>query len=251
MREEAVALFHLFFYAKDFETFYKTAAWARVYLNEYQFAYSFYIAVLHRPDTEGIVVPAPYELYPEFFTNTDAMGKAYRTKMQDGIIQTDIASKNGVVKEDNYYVYYANYSNFWTYGDEEHRLSYFTEDIGLNAYYYYFHSFFPFWMEGQKYEFLKERRGEYYYFFYQQLLARYYLERLSNGLGEIPEFTWWKPIKVGYTPFLSTLYYPFIQRTDYYTISADKYYEELQFLETYEKTFNQYLQRGQFKAVSN
>ncbi|XP_049876503.1 arylphorin subunit alpha-like [Pectinophora gossypiella] len=249
MLEETVALFNVFYYAKDFETFYKTAAWARVHLNEYQFIYTFYIAIFQRPDTQGIIVPAPYEVYPEFFTNTETMFKAFRVKMQDGLLDEKLASHHGIVKENNNYIFYANYSSYWTYGPEEQRLAYFTEDVGMNAYYYYFHSYFPFWMSSE-HKIFKERRGEVWWFYYQQLLARYYLERLSNGLGEIPEFSWEKPIRTSYTPFMSTLYYPFIQRNGEYHIPVEKYTEEIQFLDTYEKTFVQYLQRGHFKAYN-
>ncbi|KAJ2945583.1 hypothetical protein O0L34_g407 [Tuta absoluta] len=250
MKEEAVALFHLFYFAKDFETFYKTACWARVHINEYMFMYTFYIAVFQREDTQGIVVPAPYEVYPEFFTNSEAMFKAYRIKMQDGFLDEKLAYHHGIVKENNNYYFYANYSNYWTYGNEETKMAYFTEDVGLNAYYYYFHSYFPFWMSGDLQGAFKEKRGETWYYYYQQLLARYYLERLSNGLGEIPDFSWYAPIKHGYTPFMSTLYYPFIQRSDYYQIPMYKFNEELQLLDNYEKSFLSFLQRGHFKAYN-
>ncbi|KPI97034.1 Arylphorin subunit alpha [Papilio xuthus] len=248
-RDEAIALFHLFYYAKDFDTFYKTAAYARVFLNEGQFLYAYYIAIIHRPDTKGIVLPAPYELYPEFFVNTDVLYRIYRTKMQGGISNPDFASEYGITFENNYYVYNTNYSNYWTYGDEEYKLSYFTEDIGLNSYYYYFHSYFPFWLEGDFFTIWKDRRGEAYFYFYKQLIARYYLERLSNGLGEIPEFSWTKPIKTGYVPFLM-YYYPFVQRPAHYQIPYETNVQELQFLDAYEKTFLQYLERGRFKAYN-
>jgi hypothetical protein len=32
----------------------------------------------------------------------------------------------------------------------------------------------------------KDRRGEFYFYQIRQFLARYYMERLTNGLGEIP-----------------------------------------------------------------
>ncbi|KAJ2945585.1 hypothetical protein O0L34_g409 [Tuta absoluta] len=250
MKEEAVALFYMFYFASDFETFYNTACWARYHLNEYMFMYSFYIAVFQRPDCHGLVVPAPYEVYPEYFTNTEAMFKAYRVKMQDGFLDEKLAAHHGIFKENNDYYFYANYSNYWTYGNEETKMAYFTEDVGLNAYYYYFNSYFPFWMSGEFQGALKEYRGEAWFFVYQQLLARYYLERLCNGLGEIPDFSWYSPIKHGYTPFMSTLYYPFIQRSDNYQIPQYKFNEELQLLDSYEKTFLSYLQRGHFKAYN-
>ncbi|CAG4955895.1 unnamed protein product [Parnassius apollo] len=248
-KDEAIALFHLFYYAKDFETFYKTAAYARVYFNEGQFLYAYYIAVLHRADTKGIVLPAPYEIYPNLFMSSDALYRIYSIKMQGEITDPAYASDFGIVHENDYYVFNSNYSSYMSYGDDEYKLSYFTEDIGLNSYYYYFHSYFPFWMQGDIFPVWKERRGEIYFHFYKQLLARYYLERLSNGLGEIPEFSWSKPIKSGYLPFLFN-YYPLIQRPAYYQIPYESNVQELQFLDTYEKTFLQYLERGHFKAYN-
>lgn len=248
-REEAVALFHLFYYAKDFDTFYKTAAWARVYMNEGQFLYSYYIALIHRPDTKGVVLPAPYEAWPDLFSESTVWQKIFRIKMQNGLWSPDFGQEQGVSYEGQHYVVYSNYSDYSTYFDDDYKISYFTEDIGLNAYYYYFHSYFPFWMDGDLYPVMKERRGEVYYYFYQQLLARYYLERLANGMSEIPDFTWWHPIKSGFSPYMSH-YYSFVQRPEYYQIPSTKYVEEIQLLDTYEKTFIQYLEKIHFKAVS-
>lgn len=69
-RLEVISLFDLFYYAKDFDTFYKTACWARVYLNAGQFYYALSVAVLHREDTLGLVLPAPYEIYPQLFVDS-------------------------------------------------------------------------------------------------------------------------------------------------------------------------------------
>ncbi|CAH2092844.1 unnamed protein product [Euphydryas editha] len=248
-QEEAVALFYVLFYARDFEVFYKTASFARVYMNEGQFLYAYYIAVIHRPDTKGVVVPAPYEAYPDLFTNSYLWEKIYRIKMQNGDFTPDFGTENGVVHEGEKWVFYANYSDYFTYFDDEHKISYFTEDIGLNAYYYYFHSYFPFWMDGNLYPSMKEHRGEVYFYFYQQLLARYYLERLSNGLGPIPNFSWWKAISTGYNPYIYS-YYSFVQRPSYYQIPDENKYNQLQWLDTYEKTFIQYLNEGHFKAFN-
>lgn len=253
MREEAIALYHLFRYAKDFETFYKTAAWARVYLNEGLFTYSFSIAVLHREDTEGIILPAPYEIYPYFFVNSEVIEKMYRLKMQNGLVDPSIGYYYGITHEGDQYTIYANYSGrySWTYGSEQ-KLSYYTEDIGLNTYYYYFHAIFPFWMQGDEYGFLKERRGEVYFYFHQQLLARYYLERLTNGLGEIPEFSWRWPIKTGYYPnMLYRTGTPFPQRSNYYYVQNPENASDLEFVESYETQFLEYLHEGQYQAYEH
>lgn len=81
--KQAKALFGLFYYANDFETFYKTACWARDYVNEGMFVYALSIAVIHRPDCQGMILPAPYEIYPHYFVNSDVIQKAYRFRMQN------------------------------------------------------------------------------------------------------------------------------------------------------------------------
>lgn len=58
----------------------------------------------------------------------------------------------------------------------------------------------------------RDRRGELYYFIHQQILARYYLERLSNGLGEIPLSPLEYVEELSYTPSLmypNGVYFPF------------------------------------------
>lgn len=84
----------------------------------------------------------------------------------------------------------------------EQYLSYFTEDVGINSYYYYFNIYYPFWMSNEEFHYKNPHRGEQFYFFYQQLMARYYLERLSNGYGEIGRYSYDSPIESGYYPSL-------------------------------------------------
>lgn len=79
--KEMEALFHLFYYAKDFDTFYKTALWARVYMNEMQYMYAIFIAVTRREDTKFIQLPPIYELYPYAFFNSEVLKKAQHAKL--------------------------------------------------------------------------------------------------------------------------------------------------------------------------
>nr|AVC68643.1 arylphorin subunit b [Spodoptera exigua] len=248
MRDEAIALFHVLYFAKDFDTFYKTACWAKVYMNEEQFFYAYYIAIVQRKDTTGIVLPAPYEVYPQLFMNKDVQSRMNYVKMQNGLLNEKLAAQYGMVKENSNYVFYANYSNSLSYPNKEQKLSYFTEDIGLNSYYFYFHSQMPFWWKSEKLSVLKDRLGEVFFYYYQQLLARYYLERLPHGLGEIPEFSWYSNFKSGYYPQLYSVLAPYAQRSNDYKIHNEKNYEYIRFLDTYEKTFFQFLQEGEFKT---
>nr|ADE44158.1 methionine-rich hexamerin [Corcyra cephalonica] len=146
--EEVVTMFHVLYYAKDFASFIKTACWMRLYLNEGMFVYALTIAVRHRPDCKGIVLPPPYEIYPYFFV---------RGRVIPEILLANMSRKDFDIR------------NFAIYGIKKRvtkisiidmKMSmthvfilmtktdlYFTEDIDLNTYYYYFHYDYPFWMK--------------------------------------------------------------------------------------------------------
>lgn len=81
---EAIALFKVFFYAKDFETLYKTAAWARIHVNAGLFVYAFSVAVIHHPETQKIRVPAHSELYPYLYFSNEVIREAYNAKGYTG-----------------------------------------------------------------------------------------------------------------------------------------------------------------------
>lgn len=76
-----LALFKLFYAANDFNVFYMTALWARVYVNEGQFIFALYNAVLRRPDTKYLQLPQPYEMYPYAFFNSEVLEKAHHPKI--------------------------------------------------------------------------------------------------------------------------------------------------------------------------
>lgn len=83
-REEVKILFKLFYYAKDFQTFYKTAAWARLHLNSGVFTSAFSVAVFYRPDCKYMRVPAPYEIYPNLYFDSNVIQDAHSFKMTRG-----------------------------------------------------------------------------------------------------------------------------------------------------------------------
>ncbi|KAL4709022.1 hypothetical protein ACJJTC_005883 [Scirpophaga incertulas] len=247
IRDQAKALYDMFFYAKDFETFYKTAAWARVHVNSEMFVYTFYVAMVNRVDTIKLVLPALYEISPEYYVNQEIISKMFYGKMRGEPFEE--FPQYGITHEGNDYFYYANYSDYYTYGDEW-KLAYFTEDVGMNSNYGYFHALLPFWESGDNIVggVVKERRGEIYYHFYQQLLARYYLERLSNGMGEIPRFSWYQPFKTGYRSQMTTGFYPFAQRSDNYVMQNQYNQDALRYVRTREDMFQYYLEEGQFQS---
>lgn len=196
--KQAKALFNVFYYAKDFETFYKTAVWARQNVNEGIFVYALSVAVVHRDDTYGIVLPPIYEVYPYYFFPSEVIEKVQTYKQTYNYDLTGYKPGKG-------YIIPANYTGYYLGTNTEQYPSYFTEDIGLNAYYYYYNIYYPSWLNGEEFGLKNDRRGEQFYYFHQQLLARYYLERLSNGLGEIPYFNYNDATE---TEFYPSLVYP-------------------------------------------
>ncbi|XP_055594474.1 hexamerin-1.1-like [Uranotaenia lowii] len=235
--KQTYLLFNFFYNSADWDTFYKNVVWARENVNEGMFIYAVTLAVFHRPDLKGIVLPAIYEIYPYYFFNTDMMHKAMYKKMYE--------PKFGFASNGKYNVVYSNYTAVYPmsyYGED--KLSYFTEDIGLNAYYYYFMMDYPFFLGEEKFSLFKDRRGELYLYMYQQLIARYYLERQANFMGPIEKFSWEEPIKTGYWPKLS--YYngmPFYGRNDYYSIPK-KYSYNIDLVKDYEARIRQVIDQG-------
>lgn len=190
-RNEMIHVFNLFFYSKDWTTFYKNVIWARMNINEGMFVYALTLTVLHRRDMIGVILPPLYEICPYMFFSGEVI--------HDVIWNKDLTKSNIEGGVNNYDFMMNNVTHWNKYKlNHESKLTYFTEDIGLNSYYYYFNMDYPFWMGGKDYELYKDRRGEQYLYFHQQLLARYYLERLTNGMGEIDDFDWQRPIKTGY-----------------------------------------------------
>lgn len=225
--EEAIALFRLLHQAENWNTFYRVLVWSRFHVNEGVFIYASTVAVLHRADMEGIVLPAPYEIYPYYFFNAETIQEAQNSKMQGFPATKKTVDTNEIVIE-------SNYTGWNKRLNPEQVLSYFNEDVGLNSWYFYFHADYPFWID-TKDSLFKNRRGEVYLHTHAQLLARYYAERLSNGLGKIPQFSWRVPFRTGYNPALT--YYKgsaFPVRNNYYsTYNEDTYYsiEKLEGLE--------------------
>jgi len=261
---EAVSLFNFFYYAKDWTTFYKNVIWARVHLNEGMFIYSLSMAVLHRDDCEGIVLPAPYEICPYMFFDGQVITDAYEFRMkymQDKnlikkeypiefweskyILDHETKKNNDLLKDYDMWYTWSNYTSDYYSMNEEYKLDYFREDIGWNAFYYYYHMDYPFWMDGEKFDLSKDRRGEQFLYMHQQLLARYFMERLSHHMGEIPEFSFYSQIPVGYNSHL--MYYNgqgFTVRKNYYEVFNTEEFHTIQMVLDYERRIHDVIDYG-------
>lgn len=88
--------------------------------------------------------------------------------------------------------------------EDEHRLAYFREDMGINLHHWHWHLVYPF--DGDKSIVAKDRRGELFYYMHQQIIARYNIERFCNKMGRVERLAEWRqPIKEGYWPKLDSL----------------------------------------------
>lgn len=198
--KEAIRVFKLLYFAKDFDVFIKTCCWLRERINIGMFVYTVTAAVFHRNDCRGIVLPAVYEIYPYFFVNSDVINKAFMMKMTKKVTDNVLANYWGIRVTDKNVCYIDSRKGVRHTLSKDDMLTYFTEDIDLNAYLYYLHMNYPYWMENEVYGLHKERRGEVLTYATQQLLARYRLERLSHGMCDIKPIKWDEQIKTGFWP---------------------------------------------------
>lgn len=190
--EQTGLLFNVFYYSKDLPTLFENIIWARENVNEMMFIHALTLTVFHRSELKSIVLPPLYEIIPNHFFNYEVLQKGIDYKM------------NGLYKLNSTFTLTTDYtSRYYLDKFQEQRVSYFTEDIGINSFYYYFYMRYPLHLGGKEvFSLDKEPVGELWLWMHQQLLARYYLERISNDLGAIPDFLWVKGIKNGYWPML-------------------------------------------------
>ncbi|XP_058795858.1 hexamerin-like [Phymastichus coffea] len=202
LRKEVALLVQILLGAKDYETFLHTAAWARVHVNQDQFVKAFVSAVIQRHDMHGVVLPPVYEIFPHYFFDTRIIQKVY-----------DMIHRSGYdyqkIEHEPYYHIHVNYTSYLPFG--ENQIAYFTEDIGLNAYYsYVMLASYILPMNSHVHEeeghHHKIGHGHHYYYIHQQLMARYNLERLGQGLQPIKELDYYyEHIETPYKPNLRYL----------------------------------------------
>ncbi|MDK0628329.1 hypothetical protein P5F04_15800 [Clostridium perfringens] len=238
--------FNLLYSAKTFDTFYKTAVYLRHHINEYIFVYITTVAIYHRADTQGIIVPPLYEIFPSFFNNGEIMATAQRItthghRWVEHYPNTYVWDNNVVVMWN---------TTVWPYYSQEMPVSYFTHDYGLNNYYYNIHMLYPFWLGNEVVPLVKDHRGEWFWFVHKQILARYYMERLSNGLGEIPELGL-DIVEQGYTSGL--VYHngiPYPVRPNYLYLQQPWFVHKINQIVDFERRIHEVIDSGYYIAPS-
>lgn len=190
-RTMAARLIDMFLQMRDTDDLQSIAVYCRDRINPYLFNYSLSVALLHRPDTKGVNLPSFVESFPDKFMDPKVFQKARETAV---VVPTGSRMPITIPKD-----YTASDL------DEEHRVAYFREDLGINLHHWHWHLVYPF--ESSNIEIVrKDRRGELFYYMHQQVVARYDFERLSNTLPRVKRFNNFRePIEEGYFPKMDSL----------------------------------------------
>lgn len=184
-----------FFYLKtgmrSIDDLQSVAAYARDRVNPFLFNYALSVAILHRPDTKDMTLPLFVEIFPEKYVDSKVFSKI----REESSVVPDGSRMPIVVPRD----YTASDL------DEEHRLWYFREDIGINLHHWHWHLVYPF--EATNRALVdKDRRGELFYYMHQQIIARYNFERFSNHLPRVKRFNNVRePITEAYFPKMDSM----------------------------------------------
>nr|CCA94927.1 hemocyanin subunit f [Mastigoproctus giganteus] len=187
--EEAKELYEALYKAKDFNDFYHLAEEAREVVNEGLYVFAMTVAILHRSDCDGIIVPPIQEIFPDRFIPAESLNRALKADINR-------TSQEPVVVE------IQETGNIF---DPEYHLAYFREDIGANAHHWHWHIVYPGTWDPEVMHITKDRKGELFYYMHQQMCARYDCDRLSTGLRRLIPFHNFHEELEGYNPHLTSL----------------------------------------------
>lgn len=207
-RTIAGRLITLLMNTKDIPTLMSTAAYMRDRLNPYLFQYVYSVVIQHRQDTKNVQVPSLVQIFPDQFVAPQAFPEAQE---ETAIVET--ANRRQIEIPLNYTA---------SEKEEEQRLAYFREDIGVNLHHWHWHLVYP--GEGPDNVVRKDRRGELFYYMHSQviknddhfnysiqinnmfkyllqLIARYNVDRFAHGLTKVRNFNNFRePIAEAYFP---------------------------------------------------
>lgn len=130
------------------------------------------MATQHRPDTKDITLPSIVQQFPDQFVDSSVFPLA----REEGTLVME-ESRQPVEIPQNFTA---------SEREEEQRLAYFREDIGVNMHHWHWHLVYP--ASGRREIVAKDRRGELFYYMHSQILSRYNSERFCNRLGRVKPF---------------------------------------------------------------
>ncbi|XP_054739573.1 phenoloxidase 2 [Anastrepha obliqua] len=185
-RRIAAQLIQLLLGPANEEDFIAMAAYVRDRVNAFLFQYAFSVAVQHRKDTGNFQVPVIVEQFPQNFVEPSV----FQDARAEGKLVADPGNRRRIEIPQNFTA---------SDREEEQRLSYFREDIGVNSHHWHWHLVYP--GSGPEEVVRKNRRGELFYYMHHQLMARYNVERFCNNLAKLqPLNNVREPITEGYFP---------------------------------------------------
>ncbi|EAT33194.1 AAEL014544-PA [Aedes aegypti] len=190
-RKIAARLIDIFMGMRNIEELQSCAVFARDRINPYLFNYALSVALLHRRDTKNLDLPSVVEVFPDKYVDSRVFEQIREeaTVVPEGMRMPIVIPKDFTASD----------------LDEEHRLWYFREDIGVNLHHWHWHLVYPF--EASNRAIVdKDRRGELFYYMHSQLIARYNFERFCNRLQRVKRLNNLRePIAEGYFPKLDSL----------------------------------------------
>ncbi|KAL7300486.1 hypothetical protein TKK_0006488 [Trichogramma kaykai] len=186
-RKMATRLTELFMGMRTLEDLVSLAAYCRDRVNAQMFVYSLSVAILHRPDTKHLSVPQLAEIFPDKYMESSIF---HRAREEANVVPA--GSRTPIEIPLDYTA---------TDADPEHRVAYWREDVGVNLHHWHWHLVYPF--DGPRVAVNKDRRGELFYYMHRQIMARYNIERLCNGLPQVSRLNNFRePIPEAYFPKL-------------------------------------------------
>ncbi|XP_020292379.1 phenoloxidase 2 [Pseudomyrmex gracilis] len=189
-RKLAARLIDIFMGMRTYEDFLSVSVYCRDRINSEMFIYALSVAILHRPDTKDLPIPPLSEIFPDKYIDSGIFARARE--------EANVAPAGSRLPIEIPRDYTASDL------DEEHRVAYWREDIGVNLHHWHWHLVYPFETDIRIVN--KDRRGELFYYMHHQIQARYNIERLCNRLGRVKRFhNWREPIPEGYFPKLDSL----------------------------------------------
>lgn len=229
----------MFLRVSDVNALTAVAAYCKDRVNPYMFQYALSVAVAHRPDTKNVSVPSIVQVFPDQFVDP----KVFRKLREEALVP--VGSRQPVEIPLNF-----------TADDREveQRLAYFREDIGVNAHHWHWHLVYP--PLGPNIVVNKDRRGELFYYMHQQLMARYNIERFSNGLRRaLPLLNFRDTIPEAYFPKIirssnNRTYPPRVANSRLADVNRDGINIQIADLERYRDTIYQAIDQGYVSNVS-
>lgn len=182
-REMAGNLITMFMQSESVGELMALGAYMKDRLNPYMFQYVYQVALKHHPLSKDLPLPSIVEQFPEQF--------------MDPVAFPLLQEETSIMAPDDRRI--VELPTNFTASDleDEQRLAYFREDIGVNMHHWHWHLVYP--LEGPLEIVDKDRRGELFYYMHGQLVARYESERLSNGMARVVVYdNFREPVKEGY-----------------------------------------------------